>query len=128
MCLVPHSRGPSQALGSGLRPAGAQHFLCAPSRGQWLVPVGAAYSGDCAGGTAALPCFSGQHHRVRCRHAVSRASLVREDGFEPPRPLEPGLQPGAFNLSAIHAIDRIARRIPNRIMRVVHGSNVRPPQ
>ena len=128
MCLVSCLRRPSQALGSGLRPAGAQHFSCAPSRGQWLVPVGAAYRGDCAGGSAALPCFLGQHHRVRCRHAVARARLVREDGFEPPRPLEPGLQPGAFNRSAIHATSRAAAVwTDGLIWSVVHESNVRPP-
>lgn len=110
MCLVFCSRRPSQASGSGLRPARAQHFLCAPSREQMLVPVGAAYSDDCAGGSSGLPCFLGQHHRVRCRHAVARASLVREDGFEPPWPLRAGgLQPPAFIRSAIHAASCFAK-------------------
>ena len=108
-CLVPHFRGPAQALGSGLRPVEAQHFLCASSRGQRLVPVGAAYRDDCAGGLTALPCLLGQHYRVRCRHAVSRVIVVREDGFEPPRPRRAGgLQPPAFIRSAIHAVSLVS--------------------
>lgn len=109
----PAFAGPHRLWGSGLRPAGAQHFSCAPSREQWLVPVGAAYRDDCAGGASALPCFSGQHRRVGCRRAVARASLVCIEGFEPPSPLrEADLQSAALSRSAKCTVSLPPRPMP----------------